>query len=78
MSAKPMCQTCQIEMEHGFIADLTHHGTARLPTWSPGTPKQTFWFGAALADQAKDGHKVITYRCPKCFALTMYAPPPSK
>lgn len=78
MSAKPMCDTCQIEMEHGFIADLTQHSSARLPTWSPGSPKESFWFGHALAEQAKGGHKVITYRCPTCFALRMYAPPVAK
>lgn len=70
MAKKPICLVCQKEMERGFI---TETADLRIPRWCPGDP-QGSWFGEAKSAQAREGIKVVAYRCPECEALRLYAP----
>ena len=76
MAGKPICLVCQKEMVRGFITDFAH-GTAiiNVPRWCEGEPQASFWTGGdAKYAQAREGVKVVAYRCPECEALRLYAP----
>lgn len=74
MAIKPTCLVCKKVMEIGFITDLGHFDTIRLPRWSPGKPKKSWLSGEAKRSQINEGHKIVAFRCPECEALRLYAP----
>ncbi|CAG1004313.1 hypothetical protein PHYC_03132 [Phycisphaerales bacterium] len=74
MSKQPVCLVCKKDMEPGFLTDLGHFDTVRLPRWCPGQPEASFWSGEAKHRQVDEGLKVTAYRCPECEALRLYAP----
>jgi hypothetical protein len=64
-------------MEPGFTPDLAH-GQTQILRWIPGDPKKSWFFGEVSRSQYfRDGLPTLTYRCPKCFRLESFAPPPA-
>lgn len=74
MAYQPTCLVCQKVMELGFMTDFNAHASVRIPRWCPGEPENSFWSSEVSASQAKQGVKVVAYRCPECKALRLYAP----
>ncbi|MCE7974237.1 MAG: hypothetical protein DYG92_07945 [Leptolyngbya sp. PLA1] len=74
MASQPTCLVCQKVMVKGFLSDLGHHNTVRLPRWCEGEPRASWLSGEAKSSQVKEGVKVVAYRCPECEALRLYAP----
>lgn len=74
MAKDPICLVCQVAMEPGFLTDVGHMSTIHLPRWCAGEPKPSIWSGEVKAGQAKEGLKVVAFRCPTCEALRLYAP----
>lgn len=72
MAYQPTCLVCQKVMEPGFVIDK---GGVLQPDlisrWYPGEPKE--FFGSVVKPTHK-GCMIITYRCPQCKALRLYAP----
>lgn len=75
MAYQPTCLVCQKVMEVGYMIDadgaiLRHN---KIPRWYAGEPKE---FLNSVVAPTKEGRMIITYRCPQCKALRMYAPDP--
>jgi hypothetical protein len=73
MGYKPTCLVCQKEMVKGFIPDVSS-GRISLLRWCEGEPDGSIWTGDVSRSKAAEGSNVITYRCPECKALRLYAP----
>lgn len=73
----PRCRDCGVDLEPGFTPDLAH-GQTQLARWIPGSPRKSWLQGEVSRGQyARDALPTITYRCPKCFRLESFAPPPT-
>lgn len=63
-------------METGFIPDFAYGAVLQM-IWHPGDPKTTKFFSfdtqSVNLDRTKC-RKVVSYRCPECNELRLYAP----
>lgn len=77
MADKPVCLVCQVEMEFGFMGDVTHESLlgerSKLPRWCPGKVERDLMGDGIKSSQLAKGLPVVAYRCPKCEALRFYA-----
>ncbi len=76
MANKPTCLVCKKDMELGFLTDRAGGFAVHLPRWCRGTPgeRSLLQGGDVKFADAKQGLKVVAYRCPQCEALRLYAP----
>ena len=63
------CPDCNAVMEAGVTIDLE---SRRTQTWLPGPVEEKRFTG--IKTRGKDLLRVVTYRCPKCGYLKMFAP----
>jgi Domain of unknown function (DUF6487) len=70
--SEPTCPTCRVAMEVGFVVDYAHANSPTVAKWTAGAPEKSFWFGLKL--RGKERVPIVTYRCPKCALLQLYAP----
>jgi hypothetical protein len=68
----PKCSECREPMDRGFMLERDAGG-AWETKWVRGAPESSFWRGTKIAD--KERLAIEAYRCPRCGALRLFAPP---
>jgi hypothetical protein len=59
-------------MDAGFIVDFTYGTDAsEQPSWVQGTAEPSFWKGLKLG--GKQRLPIVTFRCPTCGQLKLFA-----
>jgi hypothetical protein len=77
MTRQPRCSDCDAEMEAGFVIDLGDMDIHTVAQWHPGEPTQSKFLGLSMGLKT-DRKRMLTvhaFRCPKCSALRLFAPP---
>jgi hypothetical protein len=67
----PMCPTCRVAMDDGFIVDHGHLNSPTQAEWTGGPPTRSWYGGLKLKNRIH--LPVTTYRCPACGLLQSYA-----
>jgi hypothetical protein len=68
---EPMCSTCRVAMEEGFMVDHGHLNSPTQAAWADGAPRRS-WFGN-IKLRGTVQIAAVTYRCPRCGVLQSYA-----
>ena len=69
------CLRCQVTMEAGYIQDIGYSIVVQTK-WNRGAPEQRKLFGMKNGIKYReDGITMTAYRCPKCGAVELNAPP---
>lgn len=71
MSEPPVCHRCKQPMVRGFLVDATHGGFVQT-RWAHGEPTPG-WISEVRGRHFEAGLKTVSYRCPACGLLEMYA-----
>ncbi|HEX2091911.1 MAG TPA: PF20097 family protein [Longimicrobiaceae bacterium] len=71
MPSTPVCPSCEVSMEGGFLLDQTHSGTTNA-RWVEGPPERSIWTGLKLKGRRQ--LPVYAWRCPRCTEVRLYAP----
>ena len=66
------CVECQDPMDRGFLLERVPGGEFETK-WVRGTPEPNFWRGTNV--RGKERLAVEAFRCPRCGALRLFAPP---
>ncbi len=74
MQQPPKCIQCHVEMESGFVPDLSHSFYQRQ-LWAPGRFERRFWSETGLTVKRDQLIPVTVFRCPQCGRLEFYALP---
>jgi hypothetical protein len=69
----PSCPTCNVTMELGHMPDAGTGRTYQIPKWVAGEPVKSLWWGLKVTAPLP----VLTYRCPNCGYLELYARAPA-
>lgn len=72
----PRCRDCGVELEPGALVEAGQGPTVSVVRWTAGVP-QPGWLGEVAKRVHNQGVRTLTYRCPKCFRLESFAPPPA-
>lgn len=67
----PTCSKCSVALQEGFLLDNGQYGLSATK-WVEGKPKPSFWQGLSL--KGKQQLALVSYRCPRCGLLELYAP----
>jgi hypothetical protein len=66
-----VCPDCSVPMDSGFMVDFTGTSNSKRSSWAKGTPEPSFWTGLKLGN--KELLPILTFRCPKCGQLKLFA-----
>ncbi len=66
----PLCGTCQVEMDKGFMPD--HYAKTIQSVWHPGNATEKTLFGDLKLNTAAL-IPVTVFRCPQCGHLSSFA-----
>lgn len=70
MPNTPVCASCGVEMEGGFL--LEHSGSGPANTlWVEGPPERSRWTGLKLRGRRQ--LPTYAWRCPRCSEVRLYA-----
>ena len=65
------CPKCSIHLQEGFLLETTRNSRTATQ-WVEGKPVASFWTGLQLKGRIR--LPVMSYRCPRCGWLELYAP----
>jgi hypothetical protein len=76
-ASDPICRTCRMSMEKGYLPDRGSGQGVSRPVWAKGEAKPLRWLGMKLGFKApgSDALFVETWRCPRCGVLESFARP---
>ena len=72
----PICSTCNIEMDEGYIPDIGYRTTYHNK-WFEGKPEEIKQFlmkeKTLKPTERSEGKNIEAYRCSKCGKIELYA-----